>query len=208
MAGPVLLAHFNHFAKSARETGDNRSYVEQAVPFLVLNHGGKRDFRLEDKLSHRLIAAEDRYRDNHTPFLNETHVAAAFNALRSRLANSKDYPVVEAEVVHKFRRFLSRWGDNSYIFPLEKSNYSPIEALLLLSLLASNDGKIDRSLIDTDPVATHGSSSCTVAGFKLAKPETPRFMDSLESQVASRFLWISQRKAKKMTETILHELNI
>lgn len=208
MAGPVLLARFNHFAKSARETEDNRSYVEQAVRFLLLNHGGKRDFRLEEKLSRRLTAAEDRYRDNHAPFLNETHVAAAFNALRARLTNSKDYPVVEAEVVHKFRRFLSRWGDNSCIFPLEKANYSPIEALLLLSLLASNDGKIDRNLIDTDPAVTYGSGSCRVMAGKVEKSATPRFEDSLESHVASRFRWISQLKAKKMSETILHKLNI
>ena len=87
MAGPVLLAHLNHLAKSARETGDNRSYVERAVPSLgIVNHGGKLDSGLKDKLSRRLTAAEDRYRDNLAPFLNETHVAAGFNVLRSRLA--------------------------------------------------------------------------------------------------------------------------
>jgi len=207
MSGPVLLTHFNHLAKSARETGDNCSYVEQALAFF--SHGKAIDSRLSSKLSHRLIAAEDRYRDNLPPFLNEMNVATAFNALRSTLINSEDYPSVEAHDVNKYRRFLSLWGNCTELFPLEKANYSPIEAILLLFLIATSDGRIDVSGIAVESFAAQGSRSCAgVIARNYPASSIPQFLDSWKSHLASRFKWISQRKIEKSFEIALKQLNI
>lgn len=202
MTGPVLLTYFNGLAKSAHETGDTRSYVEQTLAFSKIKG---LHFRLSERLSRRLIAAEDRYRDNVAPFLTDTNVAAAFNALRSSLANSTDYPTIAAKEVHKLRQFLSRFSPD--LFLVEKTNYSPIEAIVLLFLIAHNNGRIDLSdieAIEAESAVIQGSHSGVLIAGVFKKSSTPTVVESLLSQLRG----MSQPQLERWSEDILNQLNI
>jgi hypothetical protein len=197
MTGPVLLTYFNDLAKSAHKTGDSRSYVEHTLTFFRVKDF---DSRLSDKLSRRLIAAEDRYRDNIAPFSTETNVAAAFNALRSSLANSTDYPTVKAIDVDKIRRFWSRYSPD--LFRLNNTNYSPIEAILLLFVIAQNDGNIYFEDIETESAVAQVTRS-RVALVRVSK-KSRSFIDSLISSPKGIF----RPGIKKRIEIVLQQLNI
>jgi hypothetical protein len=197
MPGPVLLAIFDRHAKAAQESGDNRPYVEQTLAFFDVKRFAR---HLTGKIFRRLLAAEDRYRDNQPPFLTEHNVAAAFNALRSSLNDSEDYPVVKPESVRKLHRWCASY--TPHLFQPGKSGYSPTGALILLDIIATNNGNLDGENLKPDPTAEVRSSGCVMLIKRSGKQKS--FFDSLKSQPKGIF----QSGIKKRIQLVLQHLGI
>lgn len=158
MPGPALLTFFNEIAKSRSETKNAANFVEQA---LVYFDWQKLDLRFSSRFSTQVIAGEARYLSDVGPLITEKNIVTAYECVRKKLPDGEEYPSISEGEVAKLRAALSPFAPN--LFVLQKTNLSPVEAIILLFLIIHNNGNLDSTgFISKDDPRFHAVTRMSV----------------------------------------------
>ncbi len=138
--GPsAFLNSLSAYAQRAASPAGDLSYATELMR-MTASHVSQGDFA---QLARRLASADQAARHDPTKYIPETAVAAAFNWLMAQAQGNHAGPIrTDVQTVHRFRWFLEAYSPALSSVKEHPASCLPDEALLLLSQLKSNNGKI------------------------------------------------------------------